>query len=127
MAPKKKVQYYTVQFEKFLEIVSDTEKTNLMITDHIKDLADNVPVKEWDTSPVYDFLESCLLVNSFRDFLDNKINNPSEEEVEFVTKNNIKDVLFSKDELEILQSFFLAIESKKEYLIRAHNFSCSLN
>jgi hypothetical protein len=127
MAPKKKPQYYTVQFEKFIEIVSETEKTNFMLSDHIKDLVTETPVKDWDNSPVYDFLESSLLINSFRDFLDNKINNPTEEEVEFITKNNIKDVLFSKDELESLQAFFLALESRKEYLLRSYNFSCSIN
>jgi len=59
--------------------------------------------------------------------LDQKINNPTAEEVEFATKNNIKDVLFTKDELEFLQGYFLAIETRKDYLNEAHNFSCSIN
>ena len=125
-AKKKKIQYYTVEFEKFLEIITDAERTNVLICDKIKDLAVEVPTKDWEVSPILDFLDSCLMVNSFRDFLDDKINYPSEEEVAFVTKNNIKDVLFTKDELEVLQSFFLTIEAKKEYLLRNYNFSCSL-
>jgi hypothetical protein len=127
MAPKKKAQYYTVQFEKYLEIISDTEKTNVILTDRIKDLVGNVLVQDWDYSPIPDFLETYLLINAFRDFLDQKINSPTNEEVEFATKNDIKDVLFTKEELEFLQSFFLAIESRKNYLNETHNFSCSIN
>jgi hypothetical protein len=127
MAPKKKVQYYTVQFEKYLEIISETEKTNIILMDRIKDLVKEIAIETWDNSAIPDFLESYLLINTFRDFLDQKINNPSQEEVEFATKNEIKDVLFSKEELQFLQDFFILIESRKTFLNHVHNFSCSVN
>jgi hypothetical protein len=125
MAPKKKPQYYTVQFEKFLEIVSENEVSSVILGDRIKDLINQVD--NWENSPILDFLESMILMSSFKDFLDQKINNPSDEEIEFIKKNNIKDVLFSKEELEVLQSFFLAIEGRKQFLADVYTFSCSLN
>jgi hypothetical protein len=66
-------------------------------------------------------------VDSFRYFLEDKVNNPTEEEIEFTVKYNIKDILFNKEELQVMQQFFLTVESRKEYLLNNYNFSCFLN
>ena len=68
-----------------------------------------------------------MLIDSYRLFLDENINNPTEQEVEITIKNNIKDVLFTKEELDVMQNFYLAVESRKEVLLQNYNFSCSIN
>jgi hypothetical protein len=123
----KKVQYYTIVFEKYMEVVGEIDKTYLILSDKIKDLAVKTNLEDWYDSDIPDFVESFLLVDSYRAFLDDKINNPTDQEVEITTKNNIKDVLFTKDELDVMQHFYLAVESRKEMLLQKYNFSCFLN
>ena len=126
-ARKKKVQYYTIVFEKYMEIVTDIDKTYYILSDKLKDMVTTIKIEEWYESPIPEFIESFLLVDSYRVFLDDKINNPTEQEVEITLKNNIKDVLFTKDELDVMQQFYLAVEARKLALIQNYNFSCYVN
>lgn len=132
MAPAKKkktikTQYYTIQFEKYMEVVEETNKVYYILSDKVKDMVTTIPVVDWSETAIADFLESFVLVDSFRIFLDEKINNPTEEETEFVIKHNIKDVLFNKEEIGAMQQFFLAIEAKKEFLLQNYGFSSAIN
>jgi len=124
---KPKVQYYTIVFEKYMEIVTEVDKTYFILSDKLKDMISTTNIEEWYESPIPQFLETFLLVDSYRAFLDDKINNPTDQEVEITIKNNIKDVLFTKDELDVMQHFYLAVEARKEMLLQTFNFSCSLN
>lgn len=135
MPPKKKAakkiepkkQYYTIQFEKYMEVVEDVNKIYFIWSDKIKDMVTTIPVEKWSETTITDFLDSFVLIDSFRYFLDDKVNNPTEEEVEFTVKHNIKDVLFDKEELQTMQHFFLTVEARKEYLLQNYNFSSALN
>jgi hypothetical protein len=135
MAPRKKAaakkvvkkQFYTIQFEKYMEVLEDVNKTYFIISDKVRDLVLTMPVEKWADSPISEFLDSFVLVDSFRYFLEDKVNNPTEEEIEFTVKYNIKDILFNKEELQVMQQFFLTVESRKEYLLNNYNFSCFLN
>ncbi len=135
MAPRKKAaakkvtrrQYYTIQFEKYMEIVEEINKTYYILSDKIKELAETVPVERWSEYEIADFFDTFVLIDSYRIFLDEKVNNPSEEEVEFTVKHNIKDVLFNKDELALMQQLFLTVEAKKEFLLNNYGFSSNLN
>jgi hypothetical protein len=130
MAPakrKQKIQYYTIVFEKYMEVVTEVDKTYYILSDKLKDMITKTNIEDWYDSAIPEFVESFLLVDSYRAFLDDKINNPTEQEVEITIKNNIKDVLFTKDELDVMQHFYLAVESRKELLLHRHNFSCYLN
>ena len=122
-----KIQYYTIVFDKYMEIVTDVDKTYFILCDKVKELVTNVKIDEWFESPIPDFIETYMLADAYRLFLDDKINNPTEKEVEITVKNNIKDVLFSKEELDTMQHFYLALEARKEMLLRVHNFSCAVN
>lgn len=124
---KQKVQYYTIVFEKYMEVVTEVDKTYYILSDKLKELITQTNIEEWYESQIPVFLETFMLVDSYRAFLDDKINNPTEQEVEVTIKNNIKDVLFSKDELDVMQHFYLAVESRKEMLLQNYNFSCSFN
>jgi hypothetical protein len=124
---KQRLQYYTIVFEKYMEVVTEVDKTYYILSDKLKDMVTKTNIEDWYDSAIPEFIESFLLVDSYRAFLDDKINNPTEQEVEITIKNNIKDVLFTKDELDVMQHFYLAVESRKELLLQRHNFSCYLN
>ena len=124
---KTKVKYYTIVFEKYMDIVSDVDKTYYILCDKLKEMISETKTEEWYESPIPEFVESYLLVDSYRMFLDDKINNPTEQEVEITVKNNIKDVLFTQEELNAMQNFYMALEARKEALLRNYNFSCFVN
>ena len=124
---KQKIQYYTIVFEKYMEIVTEIDKTYYILSDKLKDMIINTNIEDWYESSIPAFLESFMLIDSYRLFLDEKINNPTEQEVEITIKNNIKDVLFTKEELDVMQNFYLAVESRKEVLVQNDNFSCSIH
>ena len=124
---KQKIQYYTIVFEKYMEIVTEIDKTYYILSDKLKDMIINTNIEDWYESSIPAFLESFMLIDSYRLFLDEKINNPTEQEVEITIKNNIKDVLFTKEELDVMHNFYLAVESRKEVLLQNYNFSCSIN
>ena len=124
---KKTIKYYTIVFEKYMEIISEVDKAYYILSDKIKELVQEIALEDWYDSSLPDFIESFLIVDSCREFLDDKINNPSEEEIEITVKNDIKDVLFTKEQLQVLQQLYLSLEAKKEYLLYKYNFSCSIN
>lgn len=122
-----KKQYYTIQFEKYLEVLEENSRIYYILCDKIKDMITSTPTEDWDQTYIADFLDFFVLVDSFRIFLDEKINNPTEEETEFILKHDIKDVLFDKEELALMQQFFLAIEAKREHALKNFGFSSLLN
>ena len=131
MPPRKKAatkkQFYTIQFEKYMEVVEEINNTHYILSDKIKDLVTSTAIENWCDSPIPDFFDVFVLIDSYRVFLDEKVNNPSEEEVEFTVKYNIKDVLFNKEELGVMQQFFLSVEARKEILLQNYGFSSSIN
>jgi hypothetical protein len=127
MPPKKQPDYYTIVFEKFIDIMTDADRLYYMLVDRIKEMVTVSPIDAWENSPIPDFTETYIIVNSLRKFLDKKINNPPEEEVKFTTKNNIKDVLMTKEELRTLQSFVITLEEQKALLQVEYNFNCQVN
>ncbi len=131
MAPKKqqkkKVQYYTIVFEKYLEVLGEVNSFHFYLSDRIKDLTKEIPIDSWSESPLPDLMDSFVLVDSYRIFLDEKINNPSDEEIKFTTENNIKDVLFDEEELKAMQKFYIMMEEKRRILYEVHNLSTEVN
>jgi hypothetical protein len=84
-------------------------------------------MEDWDSSPVPDFMETIVILQALRQFLDNKINKPNEEEIKFATANNIKDVLVTAEELAVLQSMVITLEDQKELLKSQYNFDYAVN
>jgi hypothetical protein len=124
---KQKAQYYTIVFEKYMDIVTDVDKTYYILSDKLKEMISSTKIEDWYDSAIPEFLETFMLADSYRVFLDDKINNPTDQEVEVIVKNNIKDVLFTKDELDVMQQLYLTLESRKVALLQNYNFSCSIN
>ncbi len=124
---KQKVQYYTISFEKYLEVMKENDQIYNILCERLKEDICKISIQDWSESEIPDMVESYVLIDSFRIFLDEKINNPSQEEIDFCEKNNIKDVLFTKEQIGMMQQYFLNIEERKEYLIKNYGFSCYVN
>lgn len=130
MAPKKvnkKVQYYTVVFERYIEVMEEVNKFHLILSDKLKDLTSTINISDWCESPISEFMECFIVVNSYKIFLDDKINNPTEEEIKFTSENNIKDVLFDEQELIAMQDFYIQMQAKKILLKQNYGFSSEFN
>ena len=132
MAPKKKkqetqkVKYFTMPPEKFFELVAENERFRNLVSQRLKELTES-PVESWFESPVADFAEAFYLADRLKEFLEDKINNPTEEEIEFIQKNKIEDVLISQDELRYMQISSVNLSEIKEALFQHYSFSTTLN
>jgi hypothetical protein len=122
-----KPQYYTIVFEKFIDLITESERYNFMLALQLKEYVSDVKMEDWDESPIPDFMETIVILRALRELLDKKINKPSEEETKFATANNIKDVLVTKEELTILQGLVLTLEEQKELLKQQYNFDYAVN
>jgi hypothetical protein len=132
MAPRKKkeatakTQYFTMPPEKFFELISENERFRYLVSVRLKELTET-DVESWFESPVADFAEAYYLSDRFKDYLENKINNPTQEEIEFMEKNKIEDVLLSQEELRYMQVTAVNLQEIKESLFQQYSFSTTLN
>jgi hypothetical protein len=132
MAPKKKkqeetkVKYFTMPPEKFFELVAENERFRHLVSQRLKELAE-FPVESWFESPIADFAEAFYLADRLKEFLEDKINNPTEEEIEFIEKNKIEEVLISQDELRYMQVTAVNLQEIKESLFQQYSFSTTIN
>jgi len=125
MADKKEdplSNYYVIKFEKFIDLITEIESKHSILADMLHEEAAKVSPEEWDETPIPAITELYVTVHDIRSFLEDKINNATEEEVKLAQENNIKDVLVSKEELQRMNVLLLAEESleaslEKEYKI----------
>lgn len=123
MSKKQQPEYYTILFEKYLEIMTEADKYYYMVAEELKDLVGKHPTDKWEETSIPDFMDTIVILHSLRSFLDKKINDPSEEEIKYCNENQIKDVLVTKEELVILQKFVIALEEQKALLYTEYKFS----
>lgn len=124
---KQDPEYYTIVFERYLDIMTDADRYYYMVVQELKELITKFPIDNWESTPIPDFTETYVILNSLRALLNKKINEPTKEEVKFCEENNIKDVLVTKTELVMLQKFVLAIEEQKALLSQEYGFKCDIN
>jgi len=129
MATKRnqKIEFFTMPFEKYMEVVKMVNHYYLVISAELKNRMIEKDIDKWENSEIPDFMEAYLLFTSYKDFLEDKISNPTEEEIAVATKNNIKDVLFEKDELTVMNAYYKATQARADDLINKHNISFSMN
>jgi hypothetical protein len=124
---KEQPQYYTILFDKYIDLMTETDRYYYMVADELKNLINKHEIGTWESSPIPDFMETVVILNSLRQLLDKKINEPSEEEVKFCEENKIKDVLVTKQELVMIQKFVMGVEEQKALLLTEHNFRSEIN
>lgn len=120
-------QYYTIVFEKFIDMITESERLHFMLIQQIKEYVGDIRLEDWDVSPLPDFIDTEAVLRTLRQFLDKKMNNPPEEEIKFAAENNIKDVLLTAEELAHLQSLVITMEEQKELLKQQYSFEYLVN
>ena len=124
---KQQPMYYTILIDKYLDLMTDTDRYYYMVAQELKELIEKVKLDEWESSPIPDFMETVVILNSLRQLLDKKANDPTEEEVKFCEENKIKDILVTKEDLVMIQKFVIGIEEQKALLLAEYNFHCDPN
>lgn len=132
MAPRKKkkeeekTRYFTMPPEKFFELMSENERFHHLVAEKLKELTE-ISIESWFDSPIADFAEAYYLADRFKEYLEDKINNPTEEEINFIEKNKIDEVLISQEELRYMQVTAINLQEIKESLFQQYSFSTTLN
>lgn len=119
-------QYYTINFEKFIEMIKRVEALHYILTDLLQDHVVYTPPDTWEISPISDLCGFFAATNELKTYLDDIINNPTEEEIEISTKYNITDVLISLSDLNAVNILFGAIEEYGERLQSNHKIVTTL-
>lgn len=115
--------YYVIKFEKYIDLLTDIEKKYHILADLLHEEILKTLPEFWDTTPVVCLATCFATVADIRSFLDEKVNNVSEQEVKLAQKNNIKDVLFTKQDLQVMNMLLLAEEELESRLLIEHKIS----
>jgi hypothetical protein len=113
---QEKAKYYKIEFDKFIDLTIEIINLNTILSDYIKQNVPQLDIEFWDTSSLPYFMESYVVGKQFKDLLEDKINNPSQAELDYSLKNNTKDILLTKDELSKMQGYIMALEDLKSIL-----------
>jgi hypothetical protein len=124
---KQKVQYYTMVTEKYLEILDSVTQEHSVISDILKESVSTVKINKWNESETSDIIETYVVINSFKKLLENKLKNPTKEEIKFANEHNIKDVLLTEQELITIQRFIVSLSEQKDLLYVDHKISLTVH
>lgn len=112
-------QFYTIKLETFLEMIRQMDSLFFILSHLIKENAIK-SIKEWEETPIPELTGYFAAVNEIKKYLDDIINNPTEEEVELMIKYEIKDVLISLSDLNAINIMFGAIQEFSDRLYEKH-------
>jgi hypothetical protein len=100
--------YFVIKFEKFLELMEEIEHKYQITADLLHDKILGTLPEFWEGTEIPDLIEFFANVNDIRKFLEDKINNTSDEEIKLAAKYNIKDVLVTSQELAKMNALLMA-------------------
>ena len=100
--------YYVIKFEKFLDLMEDIEHKYQITADILHDRILGTLPEFWEGTDIPDIIEFFANINDIRKFLEDKINNATDEEIKLASKYDIKDVLIRSDELKRMNTLLLA-------------------
>lgn len=124
---QKKIQYYTMIFEKYMEIMNKNNTDFYSVSAMLKDSVETNQIEDWEKTEIPDLMETFVVVKAFKDVLEHKINNPTKEETEFIIKHNIKDVLLTEQDLIKIQSYVSAVQEQKNILFDRHKLDFTIH
>ena len=119
-------QYYTITFEKFIEMVRQIDALYNVIANLLKENINAKPIEEWENTPIPELSGYFAALNEIKIYLDDIINNPTEEETDFIIKHNIKDVLVSVSDLHAIDVMMGAIQEYSNRLYEKHGIATNL-
>lgn len=102
--------YYVIKFEKFIDLMTEIEHKYQISADLLHNKIIATTPQYWDDTDIPALIEFLANVQDIRNFLENKINNPPDEEVKLAAKYDIKDVLLKDVELAKMNTLLLAEE-----------------
>lgn len=118
MSEKKqeKSKYYKVEFDKFIDLTIEIIKLNTVLADCIKGGIVSLEIDLWNDSALPYYMESYVLSKQLNDLLADKINNPTQAEIDYCKNNDTNDILLTKEQLEKVQGYIMALEDMKSIL-----------
>jgi len=126
MSEKELAQYYTIKFEKFIEMIKQIDSLYAMLSTLLKEHVSKNEIENWSTTPIPELSGYFAAVNELKFYLDDIINNPSEEEIKIMIENEIKDVLVSLSDLNALNIMFGALQEFGDRLYEKHNIATNI-
>lgn len=126
MAAKKKTgleDYYVIKFEKYIDLLTEIERKYNIISEILHDEVLKTLPEFWDNTPIPAITQCFSTISDIRSFLDDKVNNATEEEVKLTKEHNIKDVLISKQDLQVMNVLLLAEQELTARLEVEHKIS----
>jgi len=126
MSEKELAQYYTIKFEKFLEMVKQIDSLYGVLSTLLKEHVSRNEIENWSDTPIPELSGYFAAVNELKHYLDDIINNPTEEEIEIMVEHEIKDVLVSLSDLNAVNIMFGAIEEFGDRLYEKHNIATNI-
>lgn len=115
--------YFVVKFEKFLQLMEEIEHKYQILADLIHEQVLATLPDFWEGTPIKDLMKFFVDVSDLRDFLEDKINNASDEEIRLSAKYNIKDVLMKTEELARMNVLLVSVEELEARIEIEHKIS----
>lgn len=119
-------QYYTIKFEKFIDMIKHIDRIYGVLSTLLKEHITNNDIDKWHETPIPELSGYFAAVNELKNYLDDIINNPTEEEIEIMIQHEIKDVLVSLSDLNALNIMYGAIEEFEQRLYEKHNIATNI-
>jgi hypothetical protein len=113
-------EYYVIKFELFLDMIKQIDTLYSVLSQLIKEHVSKNELQDWPETPIPELAGYFAAVNELKGFLDDIVNNPTEEEVELMIKNDIKDIVISFSDLNVLNIMFGALEEFSDRLFQKH-------
>jgi len=102
--------YYTIKFERYIDLLNEIEAKYNILSDLLHDEILKTLPEFWDNTPIPALADCYVTVKDIRTFLDDKVNNASDEEIKLTKEYDIKDVLISKADLQRMNVLLMASE-----------------
>ena len=115
--------YFVIKFEKYLQMMEEIEHKYQILADLLHEQILGTLPDFWEGTPIKDTMKMYVEVAELRDFLEDKVNNASDEEVKLAAKYNIKDVLIKTDELAQMNILLVSMEKLESRLEVEHKIS----
>ena len=119
-------QYYTINFEKFMEMIKQVDILYNVLSALIKEHVTANDIEKWPDTPIPELSGYFAAVCELHKYMDDIINNPTEEEVELMIKHEIKDVIVSLSDLNALNIMFGALQEFSDRLYDRHGIATNV-
>jgi len=113
-------QYYTIKFETFLQMIKQTDGLYSIASSLIKEHVTANDIEKWEETPIPELSGFFAAVHELKRYLEDIINNPTDEEIEIMIQNEIKDVVISISDLGAINIMFGAVQEFSDRLYNKH-------